>query len=160
MRVTPLNLAIVAGVAVGGVAAFWVWRKGLAGAAGAAGTAAVDALGGITAGAVGAIGAGVGLPLPSETTTDPAVARWIIDNHGHLAASKWAGAPAYLRALTMDSGSGSPPPAGSAAAQGLPPLASYDETERLLRRYPGEVPATNYDGYYGIGNSDVPYFAP
>jgi hypothetical protein len=113
---TPTDVAIVAGlIGLVGVG-LYVWHKGGIGkAAAAAGAAAVDAAGDFTVGAVGEIGAAVGLPTPAETTTDPAVARWIIDhpNGGQFEASKWAGAPAYLRAQFLDAGSGTPPPEGS-----------------------------------------------
>lgn len=113
---TPGNVAVIAGLVGVAVVGLYVWKKGgLVNAAAAAGGAVVDAAGAAASGAVGAIGATVGLPTPAETTTDPAVARWIIDhpNGGQLEASKWAGAPAYFRAQFMATGSGTPPPEGS-----------------------------------------------
>jgi hypothetical protein len=112
---TPGNVAVLAGLAGVVVVGLYVWHKGGIGKAVAgAGAAAVDAAGDLAVGAVGEIGAAVGLPTPAETTTDPSVARWIIDhpNGGQLEASKWAGAPAYLRAQFLAPGSGTPPPAG------------------------------------------------
>lgn len=120
MKTLPANLhALLIGgglVAVLGLALF-VWsRGGIKGAAQGAAGALVDLATGTVEGAVGAAGATVGLPLPSDTTADASVARWIIDNHGHLEASKWASAAAYARAWWMDAGTGTPPPAGTPAA--------------------------------------------
>lgn len=159
MKINPVTVAIGAGAVGLLLVGLMVWKKGgVTGAATAAGGAAVDAAVGLTSGAVGAIGAQVGLPTPSETTTDAAVARWIIDNRGHLAASQWAGLPAYVRALGMDAGSGSPPAPGTAAARALPAagtMASYDEGARLLRRYPAPIGAPESDGaeYFSLGVS-------
>jgi hypothetical protein len=117
----PLSAALI--VALGAVAAFYVWRKGSIGAAASsAGAAVVNAAGGVASGAVGAIGASVGLPTPDQTTTDPAVARWLIDRAGYFTASQWAGVPALLSAWSMPAGSGTPPPPGSAIAAAFPPV--------------------------------------
>jgi hypothetical protein len=117
-------IAMAAVAAVAGVA-FYVWRRGgIAPAAQAIGAGAVNTAGNVASGAVGAVGASVGLPTPSETTTDPAVARWIIDNHGYFTASKWSGAPALLKAAFLPEGTGTPPPPGSAAAKALGAPAS------------------------------------
>jgi len=117
-------LALAAVAAVAGLA-FYAWRKGgIAPAAQALGAGVVNTAGNVASGAVGAVGAAVGLPTPSETTTDPAVARWIIDNHGYMTASKWSGAPALLKASFMSEGSGTPPAPGSAAAKALGAPAS------------------------------------
>lgn len=149
MKASDLNpQTLLIGAALVGVA-WYVWRKGgIVQAATAAGTAAgaavVNTAGAVASGAVGAVGASVGLPTPDETTTDPKVARWIIDREGYFEASKWAGAPALARAMFMDAGTGTPPPANSAAGRrflgAAAPVASYDETDRLLARYP--APAT------------------
>lgn len=59
-----------------------------------------------------------------------------------MEASKWSGAVAYARALFMDAGSGSLPPAGSDVARqfthllGPRPTNTGNETARLLNRYP------------------------
>ncbi len=109
--------ALAIGVAIAaGAAALYVWRKGgVAAAAEGLGELAVDAVGGVASGVVGGIGASVGLPTPSDTTTDAQVARWIIDNVGWFAASKWSGAPALFEAMGMPEGSGKPPPPGTPA---------------------------------------------
>jgi hypothetical protein len=150
------SVAIVAVAAGLGLVGFYVWRKGgIAGAAAGAGAAAVEAVGGAASGAVGAIGAAVGLPTPAQTTTDPRVARWIIDSYGYMTASQWSGLPALVSAMGLASGSGTPPPAGSALAAALPvlPVATYDETDRLLNRYPAPDPSADQDlfGLWGVG---------
>lgn len=133
-----------------GLVAFYVWKKGgIAGAASAVGAGAVNAAGGAVSGGVGAIGASVGLPTPDQTTTSPAVARWLIDNIGHGFASQWAGAMAYAKALFMEAGSGTPPTAGSdlgraaaaaiAAERNASAPDTGDETARLAARYPAPL---------------------
>lgn len=120
---TPSGLLALAGLVAAGAVAFYVVKKGgLGAAASAAGAAAVGAAVDLTSGAVGEIGATVGLPRPSETTTDAGVARWIIDHPlgGYLDASMWASAGALASGLAMDSGSGRPPPAGSDLAARFP----------------------------------------
>lgn len=156
MKAAPLY--ILGGVAVLGAVGLYVWRKGgVAAAASSVGAGAVNAAGGAVSGAVGAVGASVGLPTPQETTTDASVARWLIDNVGHFEASKWAGAPAYVKALFMEPGTGTPPPAGSPAAQQFAPQVrsssapdTGDETARLLARYPSQGasrdPSSIFDG--------------
>lgn len=143
-----LQTALILGAA--GAAAYVAWRsyRGVSGmsaggVASSVASGAVNAVGGVVSGAVGAVGSAVGLPTPSQTTTDAAVARWIIDNAGYWEASKWAGAPALFQAMTMTAGTGTPPPPGSAAAQAFSSQIARasapdtgDETERLLRRYP------------------------
>lgn len=159
------RVLLIAGAAGVGLAALYIVRKGgVQQAAQAVGAGAVEAVGGAASGAVGAIGASVGLPTPSQTTTDAAVARWLIDNAGHMEASKWSGAVAYGRALFMDAGSGTPPPAGSDLARqfahllGPRPTDTGDETARLLNRYPAPYVAPwSPDGILngGGGFSDV-----
>lgn len=132
----------LAGLAGLGLVGYWVWKKG----------GITNALGGALDGAVsnvvGSIGSTVGLPTPSETTTEAEVARWIIDNIGHFEASKWASAGAFLKAEMMPAGSGKPPAADTPAGREfLPRVASYDETARLLQRYPTNTgPESVYTG--------------
>lgn len=97
----------------------WIGRRGVAGAASDAGAAVVNAAGGAVSGAVGAVSSGVGIPTPAQTTTDARVARWIIDQHGYMTASMWSGAPALFAAMGMAPGTGTPPPASSAAGMAL-----------------------------------------
>lgn len=95
----------------------------------AVGTAATNA-GGAVINAAGQAAAGVFtgatnlLPGPTsdQTTDDPYVARWIIDNPagGQIAASQWSTPSAYLNAQTIATGQGVPPPAFSAIAQTFP----------------------------------------
>lgn len=120
-------VAAVLGVMAVGALGLWVWSKGgVKGAAKAAGGAAVDAAGGAVTGVVDGVSGAVGLPSTDDTTTDAAVARWIIDQHGYFTASKWAGVPALVKAATMAAGSGVPPKPGTAAYAALvKPAASY-----------------------------------
>lgn len=118
LQIRPLW--IVAGAAVGlGLAVMWVAVKDGKSTGEAIGTAAVDLAEGTVVGVVGGLGSVVGLPTPSQTTTDPAVARWIIDRHGYLTASKWASAPALFKGMWMKEGTGTPPPPGSPADKAL-----------------------------------------
>ncbi|MGM9480300.1 hypothetical protein ACS5PN_03810 [Roseateles sp. NT4] len=117
-----LGLGVLAVGAIGLMA----WSKGgLGNLAKSAAGSAVDAAGGAVSGAVGAISTGVGIPTPDETTTDPAVARWVIDRAGYWEASKWCGVPALLSAMTMEVGSGKPPPNNSALARAFGVLGGY-----------------------------------
>jgi len=144
---------VKAAVIIGGAAAIglFIWKRGgvaqaAASAGEAIGGAVIDLGGGAVTGVVGGVSSAVGLPTPSETTTEAAVARWIIDNFGYWEASKWCGVPALVKGAAMDAGTGRAPPSDSAAGRyflpKLTPQASYDETERLAKRYP--APSANY----------------
>lgn len=116
----PLSVALVALGA--GAVLFYVWKKGgVSQAASAAGSAVVSAGVGAATGVVGGLGEVAGLPLPSDTTTDPRVARWLIDREGYFTASQWVGLPALWAAASLPAGSGTAPPAGSAIARAFPP---------------------------------------
>lgn len=126
MARSNLQTEFITGVAI--AASIYVLLKGgignavsalTAGAVSTAGDVAV----GVATGAVTGASDVIGIPSPSQTTTDPAVARWIIDypTGGVLKASQWASASAFAQALTLPSGSGVPPPAGSAVAAAFPP---------------------------------------
>lgn len=110
-----MDFALIgAALLVAGVG-FWVWKKGgIGGAAAAAASGAVRAAGGAVAGAASAAGEVVGLPTMDQTTQDPAVARWVIDQYGYFEASKWASAGALFQASIMGSDTGYPPPQNSA----------------------------------------------
>ena len=143
----PARVYLYAGLAAAAAVALYVWRSGGFAKAGAnVGAAAVEATGGVVAGAVGAIGAAVGLPTPWDTTTDPLVSRWMIDNIGHFEASKRSGAPAYVRALGLPAGSGRAPAGvqtdrGNGYGTQSPNADEFDaETRRLLNRYPAPAP--------------------
>ena len=82
--VSTRALMVGAGVAGAGLLALYVSRQGLGNVAASVGAGAVHAVGGAASGAVGAIGQAVGLPTPAQTSTDPQVARWLIDNFGQL----------------------------------------------------------------------------
>jgi len=158
LKLSGTGVLAIAGLAAAGLVGLQIYRRGLAGAASDAGSAVVNIVGGVTTGAVGTIGSAVGLPTPTQTATDAEVARWLIDNFGQFEASKWSGAPAYLRAQFMDAGSGRPPAPDSAVGREflprLAPQASYDETDRLARRYPGtNAPESIFSGYSDTGYS-------
>jgi hypothetical protein len=124
---SPKDLAVIGGIA----AVIWlIYQKGLSGAAGAAGKALVDVAGGAVTGVVTGVSEQIGLPTPTQTTTDPAVARWIIDDPrgGYRQASMWASAVALAEAWAMPAGSGIPPPPGSAIAQRFPPYIENGAT--------------------------------
>lgn len=110
-----------------GILGFVIYKGGLAKALASltstAAQAAVNAAGGAVTGTVTGVSEVVGLPTPEQTTTDPYVARYIIDDPrgGYYAASKWASAPALVAAIGMPAGSGHEPPQGSAVAHAFPP---------------------------------------
>lgn len=106
-------------LALAGLGLWIVAKGGLRQAAQALGAGLVGTAGGVVAGGVGAVSAAFGLPGPGQTTTDAAVARWIIDNRGIMAASRWAGVPALASAAVMPAGSGRPPALESDAARAL-----------------------------------------
>lgn len=121
MKAPQVNVsagAMLAGVALLAGAAYVIKMGGLQNAIAGGVSALMSAAGSAVSGAVGAVGAAVGLPTPSDTTTDAKEARWLIDNRGQLVASQWASAPAYLEAQFMQAGTGNPPsptsPAGRA----------------------------------------------
>ena len=94
----------------------------------AAGQAAGAVVNAAVSAPVTAVSAAVGIPTPADTTTDPAVARWIIDypgTGGQLAASEWASVSAYAQAQFMAAGSGVPAPVGSAVALAFPPPIDF-----------------------------------
>lgn len=141
-QTAPQRLVVGAALLLGVGAAIYVWtRGGVANAAASLGSAlasgAAGAVGGAVSGAVGAVGATVGLPTPDDTTTDAAVARWIIDKHGYFMATKWAGVPALVAAMGMDAGTGRPPPAGSQAQRALNPTPTTSAAASL---YPDLIP--------------------
>lgn len=148
--------AVLAGVVGLGLAGLYVWHRGIAGAAKDIGGAAVDVAGGVATGVLDGVSGAIGVPGVSDTTTDPAVSRYVIDRAGHYQASIWSGVPAYLRALTMSAGSGTPPPGGTKLAAYLatlpePEAPIADETERLLNRYPAPAPDYSTWPTYGWG---------
>ncbi len=104
------------------VAVIYVFKRGPGQVAADAGKAAAGAVaaaaGGVATGVADAGSGVVGIPTTEQTTTDPSVARWLIDNYGYWDAVKWSGAPALFSAIGMDAGTGTPPPAGSAVAVG------------------------------------------
>lgn len=132
--------AVLLVLALAGVGLLIASRGGFTRAAQSLGSGLVTGAGAVVSGGVDAVSQGIGMPGPGQTTTDPAVARWIIDNRGMLAASKWAGVPALVAGSTMPKGSGRPPEPGSAAARGLqvvqPTTGDFSRLDRL-----SQVPA-------------------
>jgi hypothetical protein len=135
-------LALVA-VGVAGAAALWVWKKG-------------GVFGALNAGLTGAVDTAseaLGIPTTKQTTTDAGVARWLIDYFGQYEASKWASAYAYARAQLMSAGTGTPPASDSPVGieflpRWFPQSTPWDETDRLLARYPNHAaPDRIYSGY-------------
>ncbi len=126
-------------LAAGGVG-LWVWsRGGLAKASVEAGGAIMGGVIDFTQGAaetvlveVAETGSEVaGIPTPSQTLTDPAHVRWVIDHHGTFTATLWGSAGALFTAIGMDEGTGTQPPANSPAFKALGPgkaPASYSTT--------------------------------
>ena len=124
-ELSPVN---VVALGAGAVLVLYVMRNGAAGAAkglahGAVGIA-TDIAGGAVVGVLDGVSEAVGIPTPEETTTNPAVARYIIDHPqgGQVDASLWASATAYVKALFMDEGTGTPPPPNTKLAARFPPF--------------------------------------
>lgn len=111
---TKVDPKLVLYGAVGVGLLYVIWR-----AVGAAGKAAGAVADGVvsaaktantaTAGAVSGIGSAFGLPTTDQTISDPEQVRWIIDNVGHMEASKWGTALAFMAAEGMAPGSGRAP---------------------------------------------------
>ncbi len=107
-------------VALYGAVAFgiWVLVRGLGTAAQDLSSGAVDVVTGAASGFVGAVGEAVGLPAPWDTTTNPRVARWIIDSPygGELLASAWSSAGAFFQAQFLNESDGIAPTPGTKIA--------------------------------------------
>lgn len=114
MRLPAVPPVLLLGCAAAVAAWLWVYARGGLGPAGAAlGRGVVEGAAGAARGAVDATSDSLGIPSTHDTTTDPRVARWLIDTAGYWEASKWCGAPALVTAMTLPAGSGVPPPPGS-----------------------------------------------
>jgi hypothetical protein len=113
------DLAIIGGVAA---VIYLIWKNGVAGAAQKLTSAAGDAIIGAGSGVVSSIGKGVGLPGYEDITTDPRVARWIVDSPrgGYLQASLYSTPVALASAIGMPVGSGIAPPQGTKIAEMFP----------------------------------------
>lgn len=107
----------------GAAAVLWLWNRGVAGAAADITRGAVDAAGGAVTGAVTGASDVLGIPTPADVSSDPAVARWIMDHPkgGYWEASFWVTPAALARGAWMDAGTGTPPPVGSKAYAAFPP---------------------------------------
>jgi hypothetical protein len=115
-QLTAGGVAAVTAIVGAGLLGWWVYRKGWKGV----GRAAAAVPGAVVTGGLDIASAALGIPGPSETSTDPRVARWIVDNYGWFMASKWVGVPALVSAGSLQAGTGTPPPAGSPAYEALP----------------------------------------
>ncbi len=111
---TPVLLGVGAVLILGAVGVrLWKQGGGAGGIAAGVVGGAVDAAGGAVAGGASKVGELIGLPTITQTTQDPAVARFVIDNYGYIEASKWASLGALVKGAAMAADSGYPPPPGS-----------------------------------------------
>lgn len=118
LQLSSSGMLVALGVLGLGALGLYAWSKGgLGNVVKSAAGGLVNAAGEGVSGAVGAISTGIGIPTPDDTTTDPAVARWLIDRVGYFTASQWSSLPALGSAAFMPVGSGTPPPAGTKLAQ-------------------------------------------
>lgn len=99
------ELLILGGV---GLLVYVLMKGGVANAFQSIGSGLVNAAGGAAVGAVDATGQAVGLPALSDITTDPYVARYIMDHPdgGWLSASKWSSAAALAQGTMLPQYSG------------------------------------------------------
>lgn len=107
----------------GGLLILWIMARGPAKFAGDVARGAVAVGGEVVKGVVDETGQQVGLPALADLTTDPYVARYIMDhpNGGQLAASVWSSLPALARAEFLPQYSGHMPDPGTAIYQKFPP---------------------------------------
>jgi hypothetical protein len=107
----------------GGLLLLWIITRGPAKFAGDVARTAVAAGGEVVKGVVDEGGQAVGLPALENMTTDPYVARYIMDhpNGGQLDASIWASLPAFAQAQFLPQYSGHMPPLGSVIYNKFPP---------------------------------------
>lgn len=126
----PNTLLIVGALAVAGLA-LYLARRGVAGVASdlgtAAGTAAVQVVTGVATGVTDAASTVIGIPTTQQTSDDPKLARWVLDNYGYLDAFNWFGPATLWTAETMAAGTGTQPTGTSALAKAHPqPAAGSD----------------------------------
>jgi hypothetical protein len=107
----------------GGLLLLWIITRGPAKFAGDVARGVVAAGGEVATGVVDETGQIIGLPALSDMTTDPYVARYIIDhpNGGQLEASVWSSLSALARAEFLPQYSGHMPDVGSAIYKKFPP---------------------------------------
>lgn len=116
-KAAPLLLLVGAGIVA------YVIIRGPSKIAQDAGRGAVKVVDGAVTGVVDEVGKIVGLPSPADVTSDPFVARYMIDHPrgGYLRASAYATPLAMARALALDEFSGRMPPEGSRIKAEFPP---------------------------------------
>lgn len=107
----------------GGLLLLWIITRGPAKFAGDVARGVVAASGEVVTGVVDESGQIIGLPALSDLTTDPYVARYIMDhpNGGQFAASVWSSLPALARAEFLPTYSGHMPDPGSLIYRKFPP---------------------------------------
>lgn len=107
----------------GGLLLLYIITRGPAKFAGDVARGVVAAGGEVVTGAVDETGQVIGLPALADMTTDPYVARYIMDhpNGGQIAASVWASLPALAKAEFLPTYSGHMPDPGTAIYRKFPP---------------------------------------
>lgn len=107
----------------GGLLLLWIITRSPSKVAGDIARGAVAAGSEVITGVVDESGQAVGLPALTDMTTDPYVARYIMDhpNGGQLAASVWSSLSAFARAEFLPTYSGHMPDVGSAIYKKFPP---------------------------------------
>lgn len=107
----------------GGLLLLWIITRSPSKVAGDVARGVVSAGGEVVKATVDESGQIVGLPSLDDMTSDPFVARYIMDhpNGGQFSASVWASLPAFARAQFLPQYSGHMPSVGSAIYNKFPP---------------------------------------
>jgi hypothetical protein len=107
----------------GGLLLLWIITRSPSKVAGDLARGVVAASGEVVTGVVDEGGRIVGLPALADLTTDPYVARYIMDHPdgGHFAASVWASLPAFAQAEFLPTYSGHMPAPDSTIYRKFPP---------------------------------------
>lgn len=109
----------------GGLLILWIITRSPSKVAGDIARGAVATAGEVATGVTDEAGQIIGLPALSDMTTDPYVARYIMDHPqgGQFSASVWSSLPALARAEFLPQYSGHMPPVGSLIYKKFPPDA-------------------------------------
>ncbi len=128
MRLTTVNNWVRDNTATivvvgGGLLLLWIITRTPSKVAGDIARGAVSVGKEVVTGVVDETGQTVGLPSLANMTSDPYVARYILDhpNGGQVAASVWASLPAFAQAQFLPTYSGHMPEYGSVIYQKFPP---------------------------------------